>query len=373
MMAPIPITIITGFLGSGKTTLILNLVPQLPQGYKLALLKNEFGDLAIDSQLASSSAISGVTELLNGCICCNLVGQLGDALQTLRSDVQPDRIIIETSGSAFPATLAMDVNRLGRESGYYALDGVIVVIDVENWKGYDDTSYTAKLQARYTDLIVFNKWEHVSERMYEDCLDRVGDLDLQVANVKSDKGQVDSAILLGLDSAMAKKSDVADITDGHGHDHGSDHQNEVEVLSATLPLLEGKQRAVDLESLAAFLFSAPKDEIYRIKAILAASLSPASSDGSRTEPVAHPGGTIRRYILNWAFGRWTFTPLKEITDSTAPGMTIEGASDSDPVLRMTIICARYEAEKWKKRILSDSLLKIEGAKDSADLQIKRLS
>lgn len=98
-------------------------------------------------------------ELLNGCICCNLVGQLGDALDVLRKDVKPDRIIIETSGSAFPATLAMEVNRLGRDSGKYALDGVIVVIDVENWKGYEDTSYTAKMQAKFTDLIVFNKWE----------------------------------------------------------------------------------------------------------------------------------------------------------------------------------------------------------------------
>ena len=139
-MAPIPITIVTGFLGSGKTTLILNLIPQLPKDYRLALLKNEFGDVAIDSQLASSSSISGVKELLNGCICCNLVGQLGDALETLRKDVRPDRIIIETSGSAFPATLAIEVNRLGRETGCFSLDGVIVVIDVENWYIYSQDS-----------------------------------------------------------------------------------------------------------------------------------------------------------------------------------------------------------------------------------------
>ena len=132
-MSPIPITIFTGFLGSGKTTIILNLIPQLPKSYKLALLKNEFGDVAIDSQLAASASISGVKELLNGCICCNLVGQLGDALQTLKQDVRPERIIIETSGSAFPATLAIEVNRLARETGNYVLDGVVVVIDVENW------------------------------------------------------------------------------------------------------------------------------------------------------------------------------------------------------------------------------------------------
>lgn len=160
-MAPIPITIITGFLGSGKTTLILNLIPQLRASnpaYKLALLKNEFGDLAVDSQLASSSAISGVREMLNGCICCNLVGQLGEALEELRGQVAPDRVVVETSGSAFPATLALEINRIARRTGAYVLDGVVSVIDVENWQGYEDTSVTARLQAKYTDLIVFNKY-----------------------------------------------------------------------------------------------------------------------------------------------------------------------------------------------------------------------
>jgi G3E family GTPase len=229
-MAAIPITIITGFLGSGKTTLILNLIPQLPKDYKLALIKNEFGDVAVDSQLAASSAISGVKELLNGCICCNLVGPLGDALETLRTEQSPDRIVIETSGSAFPATLAMEINRISKEKGHYLLDGVITVIDVENWKGYDDTSPTAKLQARYTDLLVLNKWEHVSERAYEDCVDRILDLELDVPTPRqqSNKGWVDKRILLGLDAKLAKSEHSSDHSHEHEHDHN--HQSEVEVL-----------------------------------------------------------------------------------------------------------------------------------------------
>lgn len=376
-MPPIPITIVTGFLGSGKTTVLLNLIPQLPKDYKLALLKNEFGDLAIDSQLASSSAISGVQELLNGCICCNLVGQLGDALDTLRKDVSPDRIIVETSGSAFPATLAMEVNRLSRDSGHYVLDGVILVIDVENWKGYEDTSYTATLQAKYTDLIVFNKWEHVSERMYEDCLDRVGDLEIQVANVKSDRGRVDQGVLLGLDSALAK-----DITyklgnspkDEHGHDHSSDHQSEVEVLSVTMPSEGDSQQGVNLESLETFLLSAPKDEIYRIKAIIAASRPPTSSDGQAVAAVIYQRQVTAQYILNWAFGRWTFTPLGTTSPAALNALLVETplVENRNLILRMTIILARFESAKWMKRIASGGLLKQEGRNANSSVEVIRI-
>ena len=362
--------------------MILNLIPQLPKDYRLALLKNEFGDLAIDSQLASSSAIGGVQELLNGCICCNLVGQLGDALETLRTEVKPDRIIIETSGSAFPATLAMEINRLGKETGNYTLDGVISVIDVENWRGYEDTSVTARMQARYTDLIVFNKWENVSERKYEDCLDRIGDLELQVANVKSDKGRIDQNVLLGLDSALTKKTSTEveeDTMNEHVHEHGSGHQSEVEVLSITMSMPAGKRSGMDTNALQAFLSSAPKDEIYRIKAIVSASRPPQSSDDS-TDPFLASTGKLDQYILNWAFGRWTFTPLK----SSSPVAALPTPPDSrdekenfsrvtEPALRMTLILARYEAEKWKKRLQSGKMLHLEHESKCADLEIKRLS
>lgn len=386
-MAPIPVTIITGFLGSGKTTLILNLIPQLPKTYKLALLKNEFGDLAIDSQLASSSAVSGVQELLNGCICCNLVGQLGDALDTLRRDVVPDRIIIETSGSAFPATLAMEVNRLGNETRNYVLDGVVVVIDVENWQGYDDTSYTAKLQARYTDLIVFNKWEHVDGRRFDDCLDRVGDLELEVPWVRSDKGRVGKDVILGIDGGLAKElsPDHGHTRDhDHGtHDHKEDHQSEVEVLSVTLSAPSDSSASIDLSSLDSLLRSAPKEEIYRIKAILTASKPPPTSDNNiisaaQPDQPAQPA----QYILNWAFGRWTFTPLIPAILQSNGSRTLPTPPDSTPdspstdpatqALRMTIILARYEAEKWKKRIESGDLIRLERGEAQASLKVERI-
>ncbi|KAF4619075.1 hypothetical protein G7Y89_g14771 [Cudoniella acicularis] len=356
-MAPIPITIVTGFLGSGKTTLLLNLLPQLRAqnpSYKLALVKNEFGDLAIDSQLASSSSITGVRELLNGCICCNLVGQLDTALEELRKTVNPDRIVIETSGSAFPATLAMEVNRLARDTnGSYVLDGVVTVIDVENWKGYEDTSYTAKIQARYTDLIVMNKWELAGERRLDECLDRVGDLEVQVACVKSDKGKVPVDLVFGIDGASARSLSgeaAHDDSNGHtdhNHEHAKTHQSEVEVLSITLEAEIGSN--IDTSKLEKLLKAAPKDEVYRIKAVLAASSPVPSPDEDLSGDELSDGG---RYIVNWAFGRWTCTPLK--------GSGEEHESSSGMVLRMTMILARYESKKWKKRLEASDFIELHG-------------
>ena len=104
--------------------------------------------------------------------CCVLVGQMKSALLEIRGEDRwsnqitlilyfvadsfwPDRVIIECSGSAFPATLAFQLRELERETGGdFKLDAIITVIDAENFMGYEDTSPTARMQASYTDLLV---------------------------------------------------------------------------------------------------------------------------------------------------------------------------------------------------------------------------
>ncbi len=259
--------------------------------------------------------------------------------------------MIETSGSAFPATLAMEVNRLARQTeGAYVLDGVVTVIDVENWMGYEDTSVTAKLQARFTDLIVFNKWEEAGERRFDECLDRLGDLEgVEVAWVKSDRGSVPSDLVFGVDGGLARGlGDGSDAHDhahagqnGHSHDVAKGHQSEVEVLSITLEA-ENETDVVVLDTarLENLLQKAPKDEVYRIKAVLTASSPILSSDSDASSVEVPPGPS--RYILNWAFGRWTCTRM--------PVSVEEHESSDGIILRMTMILAQYQGNKWKKRI-----------------------
>jgi G3E family GTPase len=309
-----------------------------------------------------------VQELLNGCICCNLVGQLSDALETLASDIEPDRIVIETSGSAFPATLAMEVNRLSQSTGKYVLDGVMSVIDVENWQGYEDTSVTAKMQARYTDLIVLNKWELVSERKLEDVEDRILDLEVDppVPRSKSDKGWVDKDIVFGLDAKLAKG--VGAETEHH-HEH--DHQSEVEVLSITLSS-SGSRLGVDMDKLTKLLEEPTKDAVYRIKGILFSSVTPKSSNGSSSG--LDSNGERTRYILNWAFGRWNFTKVPVPSTSATPlasgtatpvgsEQSTLTSSSEEPDLRLTVVTAKYESNTWHKRIESSGYIALKDASD----------
>lgn len=255
---------------------------------------------------------------------------------------------------------------MARENpGTFTLDGVISVIDVENWKGYDDTSYTAKMQAKYTDLVVFNKWEVVDERKFEDALDRLGDLDVQVAWVKSQNGWVDVELVLGIDGAMVRAQGLRgaiEINEEHGHDHDHDHahneknhhdnhQEEVEVLSVVLHNADKSRppQGVVLESFEDLLLGAPKDEVYRIKGLVLSSKPPPDSTGASKPSIAVDSEGQSLYVLNWAFGRWTYTPL--------PGTAFKAMEQASA--RLTFILARGESSKWIRRLQRGDFIALE--------------
>ena len=91
------ITIFSGFLGAGKTTLIKKLISEGYKGEKLVLIENEFGQIGIDGGFLQDAGIQ-ITEMNSGCICCSLVGDFGKALEQVIEQYHPDRILIEPSG-----------------------------------------------------------------------------------------------------------------------------------------------------------------------------------------------------------------------------------------------------------------------------------
>ncbi len=131
----LPVTVITGFLGSGKTTLIRHLM-QNPQGKRLAVIVNEFGDVGVDGEILKSCAIpdcpaENIMELANGCICCTVADDFIPTIEALMAlDPRPDHILIETSGLALPKPLLKAFDWPDIRSKI-TVDGVIALADAE--------------------------------------------------------------------------------------------------------------------------------------------------------------------------------------------------------------------------------------------------
>ncbi|MBY5931791.1 cobalamin biosynthesis protein CobW [Tateyamaria omphalii] len=131
----VPVTVITGFLGSGKTTLVRHLM-QNPQGKRLAVVVNEFGDVGVDGDILKSCAIpdcpaENIMELANGCICCTVADDFIPTIEALMAlDPQPEHILIETSGLALPKPLLKAFDWPDIRSRI-TVDGVIALADAE--------------------------------------------------------------------------------------------------------------------------------------------------------------------------------------------------------------------------------------------------
>ena len=134
-LAKIPVTVITGFLGSGKTTLIRHLMAN-PQGKRLAILVNEFGTVGVDGDILKSCAdascpVENIVELANGCICCTVAEDFIPTIEALMAlPTRPDHIIIETSGLALPKPLLKAFDWPAIRSRI-TVDGVVTLADAE--------------------------------------------------------------------------------------------------------------------------------------------------------------------------------------------------------------------------------------------------
>ncbi len=160
--ASLPVTVIAGYLGAGKTTLVNRLLRH-PAGRRLVVLVNDFGELAIDAELIEAEAADMLT-LANGCVCCSLGGGLTNALVTvLDMESRPDHLVIEASGVARPARIA----NIARAEPDLALDAVVTLVDAENFpRQLADPRLADSLtdQVAAADLLLVNKADLVSEQ-----------------------------------------------------------------------------------------------------------------------------------------------------------------------------------------------------------------
>ena len=249
MTQKIPATVITGFLGAGKTSIIRHLLENAA-GRRIALIVNEFGDIGIDGEILKGCGIEDcededVLELANGCICCTVADDFVPTMEALLGrERKPDRIVIETSGLAMPKPLVKAFNWPDIRTRV-TVDAVVTVVDgpavadglfasdpraVQRQRESDDAlEHESPLEELFeeqlgcADLIVVNK----SDLLGASALDKVvsevaGQLRPSVKVVTAAHGAVDPKVLLGLEAAAEDDLDARpshhDGVDDHDHD-----------------------------------------------------------------------------------------------------------------------------------------------------------
>jgi cobalamin biosynthesis protein CobW len=248
-LGKVPCTIVTGFLGAGKTTLVRNVL-QNNGGRKLAVIVNEFGDVGVDGEILKGCGDEfcpedRIVELSNGCLCCTVADEFVPALKALldRKD-PPEHIVIETSGLALPKPLVQAFN-WPEIAARVTVDGVVAVIDgaaVAQGRFADDPEAVAKQRAADSsldhdnpleevyedqllcaDLVVLNKTDLMSEAERRDVTSQIkATIPRAVKVVETEGGRIDTSVLLGLGAAaendLAARPSHHDAEGEHDHD-----------------------------------------------------------------------------------------------------------------------------------------------------------
>lgn len=210
---PLPVTLLTGFLGSGKTTVLNHLVRTLP---RTAILMNEFGEVALDHQLLEK--MDGPMALLSGgCVCCTISGSLSPTLKNLwvarqKGDVPPfERVIIETTGIADPAPVLDNLLHDAWVRARFRLDGVITVVDALFGMGQLDQHFEAVKQVAVADRILLTKTDLADVDTVAALRARLAELNPAADVLTVIQGEVDPAQVqnLGLWNAETRAMEVA--------------------------------------------------------------------------------------------------------------------------------------------------------------------
>ncbi|MBO0334180.1 cobalamin biosynthesis protein CobW [Sneathiella sp. CAU 1612] len=280
MSEKIPATVITGFLGAGKTSLIRHLIENA-DGRKLALIINEFGDLGVDGELLKGCGNENCTEediveLANGCICCTVADDFLPTIQKIlsRKD-RPDHIIVETSGLALPKPL---VRAFGwpEVRTQVTVDGVVTVIDGPAYRDglfaanpdavqaqreademLDHDSPLEELfddQLNCADMIIFNKADLIAASEMSSAAAKLKDrLRPQVKMLQTSHGKIDARVLLGLGAAAEDDLDarpsVHDDADEHEHDDFDSFVLEVGEITSPETLIAKLENAIAAEGI----------------------------------------------------------------------------------------------------------------------------
>jgi len=253
-----PLILVSGYLGSGKTTLLKHILKNTDK--KIAILMNEFGEVGIDTIEVKKDNIN-VKELLEGCVCCSLEGELESGLREIIDSYHPDVIIVETTGIAEADNLVVEIDR---ELDFVSLDAVITVVDADIVNRFPEISGSAKIQIEAADLLLLNKMDLVNKKKLQEIFEKLREVNNKAVIIETNFCKVDLSVLLSVEAE-------------HHHIKKTEHHHHMESFVIEI-------KSLVKEKLESFLNELP-NSIFRIKGYLIAD--------------------EKNYLLNYVAGRWS--------------------------------------------------------------------
>jgi G3E family GTPase len=309
---PIPITVVSGFLGAGKTSLINRLITARAGTERIGVVVNEAGEIGLDGQLLGDAS-DDVVEIADGCVCCTSQGELLGAITRLhRAAGHLDRIIVETSGLADPGPV---IDALASITHVLRLDTMVTVVDAVHMVDQLDRvgSPEARQQLQLATHVVISKIDLAGEAAVEEARARATKLNPEAQIVAVARDELDAELLL---DHFAFAPDDERAGSGHGHHHEHDHLD-VEIFSIELA---GELDPGRFEGWLGGLLMLNAPDVFRIKAIIALA------------------GEPRRQIVH---GVQTYV-------EQAPGR--EWDADEPRTSRIVVIGRNLESEQWRSEL-----------------------
>lgn len=239
MSSKIPVTIVSGFLGAGKTTLI-NKVLKEKHGEHIAVVINEFGEIGVDHQFVLDVE-EEIYQMDNGCLCCTLRTDIADMLKSIlmvkeQNGIKVDRVLFETTGLADPAPIAQTFINVPFLNEHFILDAVLTVVDSKNFL-YQTTHQTEPAkQVGFADKIFMSKHSLVDNTIYAKVINEVRSINPFAEIQDLDARPVEMKDMFGLELFYASEKKILEMQEnseeeyceacGHTHAHGEhDHHH----------------------------------------------------------------------------------------------------------------------------------------------------
>ncbi|MFB2530893.1 GTP-binding protein [Paracoccus sp. p3-h83] len=207
----IPVTLLTGFLGSGKTTVLNHLIRD-PGAGRIAVVMNEFGEAGLDHDLIEEATEETVL-LASGCVCCSIRGDLARTLMSLlgrrtRGELAFDRVVIETTGLADPGPILQTLLVDDTLAAHFRMDGVITTVDCVLAPATLDRQFEAVSQIAMADLILLTKTDQVSASQIEALSRRIDGINPGARRIRADHGKVAPGKLFALSGLRADATEA---------------------------------------------------------------------------------------------------------------------------------------------------------------------